>query len=236
MRRIDFRSNRRNRNTVFWLLAGLIIFLVFLFTAGFNFLLNASLYIANRFSNNETADVFEKNEVFGSVSIDEIPVATNSPKIMLSGSLSNYSHVFVYLNNRVVKEKDLENIDVFNFEIEGLEKGENTVYVKAKTKDGKNSRKTEKHTVFFSDEKPKIEITDPSFENGTVNKDEIIIKGNTNKEVVVKINGLPVVVGVGGDFSHTVRLNEGENTITVSVLDKAGNSDNKILKVNYQKD
>ena len=108
-------------------------------------------------------------------------------------------------------------------------------WLKAQTQDGKNKKTTDTFTVLYKPEKPKLEISEPS-DRSTVNNPEVTVKGKTDKEVYIRVNGLPVVVNAQGDFDATVRLKEGENTIAVDAEDVAGNFETKTLVVTYQKE
>ena len=80
-----------------------------------------------------------------------------------------------------------------------------------------------------------MEITEPS-DNFSTSNQEIKIKGSTDKETYVHINDLPVVVDANGNFETSIRLKDGDNQITATAQDIAGNTETKTLKVTYQKD
>ena len=60
--------------------------------------------------------------------------------------------------------------------------------------------------------------------------------GETDKETYIKVNDLPVVVDAQGVFQTMVKLKEGENKIAIIAQDVAGNSEEKILILTYEKD
>lgn len=218
------------------LVAALIVILYLVATVGFKLLLNSSIFVANLLSRNKPSALNKTSEdIYGQISIDSIPVATNSASLVVSGSIVNYDVLNFYINGKRVKK--MENLvgDTFMEEIGDLEKGGNEVYVKAETKDGKNSKKTTVYSVIYKAEKPKLEVTEPG-DKSTTSNTEVIVKGKTDKEVFVKINDLPVVVGVNGDFDSTVRLKEGENTIKIEAVDIAGNTEIKTISVTFDKE
>jgi len=235
MRRFNFGSRRQFKTNIILLVAALLIVFYLLFTVGFKFLLTSSVFFANLFSKETPEPLNKTADVYGSVDIDKIPVATNSATIIVSGSVVNYDLIIFYINGKRVEEKELAGTDTFNEEIGDLEKGNNEVYVKAQTQDGKNKKTTDTFTVLYKPEKPKLEISEPS-DRSTVNNPEVTVKGKTDKEVYIRVNGLPVVVNAQGDFDATVRLKEGENTIAVDAEDVAGNFETKTLVVTYQKE
>jgi len=116
-----------------------------------------------------------------------------------------------------------------------LVKGSNEVFIKALSSDNKSKKSTNIYTVLFKQEKPKLEISQPN-DKEVISQSETLLKGSTDKEVFVKIDDLPVVVDVNGNFQTNLRLKEGDNAILIVALDIAGNSETKTLTVIYQKE
>ena len=235
MRPFNFGSRRQFKTNVVLLVVALLVVFYLLFTVGFKFLLNSSVFFANIFSRETPEPLNKTNDVYGSVDVDQIPVATNSATIVVSGSVVNYDLLVFYINGKRVKEKELAGTDSFSEEVGDLQKGNNEVYVKAETSDGKNKKTTDTYTDLYKPEKPKLEISEPA-DRSTVHTTEVTVKGKTDKEVYIRVNGLPVVVNAQGDFDATVRLKDGENTITIEATDVAGNLESKTLVVTYQKE
>ena len=235
MRRFNFGSRRQFKTNIILLVAALLIVFYLLFTVGFKFLLNSSVFFANIFTKETPEPLNKTTDVYGSVDVDHIPVATNSATIVVSGSVVNYDLIIFYINGKRVEEKELSGTDTFSEEIGDLQKGNNEVFVKGQTQDGKNKKTSDTFTVLYKPEKPKLEISDPA-DRATVSNPEVTVKGKTDKEVYIRVNGLPVVVNAQGDFDSTVRLKEGENTITIDAADIAGNFETKTLVVTYRKE
>ena len=61
------------------------------------------------------------------------------------------------------------------------------------------------------------------------------VKDNLSGIKYLKINGVNVSISSDGSFSYTITLNEGENTITLELEDKAGNKTRETFTVNYIK-
>ncbi|MFH0979865.1 MAG: hypothetical protein V1803_02900 [Candidatus Roizmanbacteria bacterium] len=235
MRRSElFQKNKLKRTiTVFIIL--LIITLLLIFTVGFKLLLNSSVFIAGLFSKSSAPALNKTTDIYGSISIDNIPTATNSAKFIISGSVVNYDKLEFFLNDEKVKDVDLKAGDTFSEEIGDLVQGANKVYIKAIESESKSKKTTNTYSILFKDLKPKLEISQPQ-DKDKVSQSEILLKGMTDKEVFVRVNDLPVVVDVNGNFQTTIRLKEGDNTINIVALDIAGNSEIKTLTVIYQKE
>lgn len=235
MKNFNFTERKNLKSTIFFLVIIVILLFVFIYTIGFKFLLNSSVFFAGVFSKNTPAPLTKNADVYGTVSIDNIPTATNSAQIFVSGSVLNYNKVDFYINDKLVKNITLVSSDNFNESIGDLTKGDNSVYVKASTSDGKNSKSTNVYTVTFKDTKPKLDISSPS-DKSTVSTQDLTIKGSTDKEIFVKVNDMPVVVDATGNFETTIKLKDGDNTITIEASDDAGNVQSKTLTVTYHKE
>ena len=90
-------------------------------------------------------------------------------------------------------------------------------------------------SVFFNNEKPKLEISEPA-DNLKTSKQDLSIKGATDKEIFIKINDFPIVVDANGNWETNIKLKDGDNLITIIASDLAGNTESKIITVNYQKE
>lgn len=235
MRRSElFQKNKLTRTiTIFIIL--LIVSLLLISTVGFKLLMNSSVFIAGLLSKNSAPALNKTTDVYGSISIDNIPTATNSAKFIISGSIVNYDKLEFFLNDEKVKDVDLKAGDTFSEEIGDLIQGVNKIYIKAISSDNKSKKSTNTYTILFKEEKPKLEISQPN-DKETLSQSETLLKGSTDKEVFVKVNDLPVVVDANGNFQTTVRLKEGDNTIVITASDIAGNLESKTLTVTYQKE
>ncbi len=196
-------------------------------------LLSTSVFIAHFFTKNTEIKQTKNNDIYSFVNIDSIPSATNSANIIVSGSVFNINHITFYLNGKKIKEVTLKSSDNFSEEIDNLKEGDNEIFVRGKTIDGKTIKESKKFNVFYKKNKPKIEIKEP-VDGDKTSQPEITIKGSTEKETFIKINDLPIVVDALGNFETVFRLKEGENKIKIVAEDQAGNQNEKIITVFYQ--
>ncbi len=215
----------------------LIAIFYFVFSFGIKILINASLFIANlgsRAKNSNTALV-KSSDFYGNINIDSIPSSTNSAKIIVTGSAVNFDILEFYLNDEKVKKTNLNSSDSFEEEIDDLEKGDNKIYIIAKSQKTKDSKKSKIFTVTYMAEKPKLEISEPQ-DQAKFNQQDIKVAGATNKETFVTVNDAPVVVDASGNFQTSVRLQEGDNKLEIVAQDMAGNTETKTLTVIYRKE
>lgn len=105
-----------------------------------------------------------------------------------------------------------------------LSDGAHTVTISCSDNDGNAA--DEKSTTFTVDTvPPTLNVTSPT--DGLItNNASLVVSGSTNdatsSPVTLTVNGSAVTVGSDGSFSTTITLSEGENTITIKVVDKAG--------------
>lgn len=234
MGRLERHQNKEFTKRIILLGGLLVIIVILIFTVGFNLLLNFSLFIANLGSGGKTQTQAVEEEFVGNIDIDTIPVATNEAHVVIGGSVLNYPNLEFYVNGERVKTVSNAS-DRFTEEIAGLTKGDNDVFILAKSDNGKHTKKSSMFTITYIAEKPKLEIKEPN--DGTkTNKNEIKVAGTTSKEVYIKVNDAPVVVDAQNNFETSVVLKDGENKIVIVAQDSAGNTETKTLTVTYQKD
>ncbi len=234
MRRLERVQEKKLRNIIILYIVILILVLYFIFNFGIKLLLNSSSFISGLFPQPSVKPLSKTEDSFNSINIDSISQATNSAKFIISGSILNFDTLNFFINGKKIKEIET-SADTFTEEIGDLEKGDNNVYVLAKSKENKIEKKTITYKIFYKIEKPKLDISEPT-DSSTTNNQEIKVKGSTDKEVYVRVNDLPVVVDANGNFETTVRLKEGDNQIIITAQDIAGNVETKSLKVTYQKE
>lgn len=212
----------------------LIVIVIFIiFTIGFQFIIKGSVFVANIFGDkSETEQV--NDQILGEININDIPIATNSSKLKVSGNTYNIKSVLVFLNNQEVDQLEITSKNDFSSTVDNLNEGENELYFVGIQKKTNKRKKSEIFTIISKTTKPKIEITSPK-DNSITPKTEVNIIGKTDLDVIVRINEQPVVVSSDGSFSYLVRLNEGENKFLIKAEDEAGNSENLTLSVVYEK-
>ena len=112
-----------------------------------------------------------------------------------------------------------------------LKEGENKIEVIAFGGDNQASEPA-KATVIFDKTPPNLEISQPgdksSFPANTV---DVVVAGKSEEDTVVTINEIQTVVSSDGSFSYIQPLKAGENQISISSQDLAGNKTTKIISV-----
>jgi hypothetical protein len=105
-KRLEAHRQKTIKRNLFFLTIFFIFLIYFIFTIGLKILLTTSAFIANTFSpHKEENYALIKNDFYGTIDINQIPEATNSASIIVSGQTTNYDIVEVYLNNQKFKKK-----------------------------------------------------------------------------------------------------------------------------------
>lgn len=164
---------------------------------------------------------------------DPLPDATNNQKVNVSGVSEPGATIILFINkdqSEILSNKEGK----FTFPV-SLSKNDNSLYAIAKDGAGNESRKTEVYTIIYDSEPPVLEITNPQNESqyyGSKQR-QVSIEGKSEEQATVYINDRFVYVNEDGSFSFATTLEEGENTFTIKAEDKAGNSIEKTLRLNF---
>ncbi|MEW5761189.1 MAG: hypothetical protein AB1779_10550, partial [Candidatus Thermoplasmatota archaeon] len=144
--------------------------------------------------------------------IEPLPKSTNKTEIEVEGETEANAHVFV--NDELV-----ENFDGKFSTIVPLVEGESKIYIKAR--DIANNTKKLELKIIRDTTPPFLEIIEPKENRTKIN--EISVRGRTEKDAKVYVNGTEVNVNKDGEFSSSVKLVDGENKINIRAIDPLGN-------------
>lgn len=228
---------RKQKHTI------LLILLVFigLITAGYFFLYYGLGQIVNyafllRPSKTASTDTSlqQSPQILVDPVLQDLPFATNSASILISGITTPEQFVDFYQNNEKIDSIKSDFDGNFAFQIY-LKPGENSVYVKSSDVYTKKSKTSKRSTILFLDAPPELTLEN-DLDGKTVSTQFIDIKGSTEKEVFVQINSAPVVVRADGSFVFPFKLKDGDNEINITAVDVAQNVTKKSMRVKYQKE
>ncbi len=225
-------KHRQKKTTIYaTVLVALVVFFIFF---GLPFFISSSVFISNLFGG-KNDNTITNPQTLKDIQISDIPEATNSASFIVSGTLDNFDSLEFYLNGERVKSKDVQGENSFSEEISELQPGENKFYLIGKTEKSSAEKQTSTYTILYKNNKPKLEISEPA-DNLKTNHTEIKVAGNTDSDVEVKVNGIPVVLDPNGHFQTQIKLNNGDNKIIITAEDIVGNQEEKTLTVNYSAD
>jgi hypothetical protein len=167
-------------------------------------------------------------------SIDPLFSATNSATITVSGSSTGSYTIRLYNNDTFLEEMSSKDNGTFQFRNVHLKDGDNALKVIAKdTKKNKQSKDSEITHVLYSNKEPSLSIDYPS--DGATFKDNrsITVRGKTDINAQVKVNGFQAVMDSNGGYSYNLPLHDGGNDISVVATDMAGNTKQQTIHINY---
>lgn len=164
---------------------------------------------------------------------EPLPEATNQLRVDIKGSSEPGVSIILKLNNK--EEEILANSDgEFNYTF-ALNDGENKISAYARDSAGNESQKTDVFNIIYDDEPPELSLKTPV--DGTnyygSKQRQVLLEGVTEEGVNININGRFVQVDSGGKFTFTTTLNEGENKFTILASDKAENTSEKTITLNF---
>jgi len=166
--------------------------------------------------------------------LNTLPEATNQSEIEVSGITEAGASVKIFLVGKEAKETLADNEGNFSSGKLNLTLGQNEIYALAIDKAGNQSTPSEKVAVWYDNEPPTLEISQPE-DGKTVSEEtgKINIVGKTDPNTELTVNEHLVILDKEGNFKYTLGLSLGENQIQIVAIDKAGNKTEKSLTVNY---
>jgi hypothetical protein len=227
------QSKRLNRQTVLLTIASIATFLAIIFL-GIPALVRMAVFFGELKSSTEP--VGQEDTIAPSKpQLETLPTATVSGQLTIRGFAESDSIIALYRSGSELKETTANDEGEFSFVAVDLRDGENTFYVTAKDSAGNQSDQSPRQTVVYDASPPKLTIDSPGEGEtiyGQTNR-TINVSGSTDEDSTVTVNDRLAIVN-SGNFSTTIQLNEGDNTIVVIATDRAGNETKKEIKVKYQ--
>ncbi len=166
--------------------------------------------------------------------LDDLPSATNSARLAVSGFSPDGKSVEIYLNDE--KTGTVEVLDNhFVFENLTLKDGENRISAKAVNTGSKTSGSSITKTVLYNTKEPKLNVETPADGQSFSGNNRIKVTGTIGPDAQVYANGFLASVNFEGKFEVLVPVSEGETTIEVRAIDQAGNTKIEKRKINFKK-
>ncbi len=213
----------------------LIVLAAILLLAGFIFLIVPLLVRL-------TGMVFDGGSILESDTIPPQPPvlasptnATNSATLPISGVGEAGAKAVIVLNGERLADVEIDDEGEFEYRLP-LTEGENKLTVFSVDEAENESVRTRDYLIELDTEAPMIEIESPA-EGSTVElrRNQLTtIRGKTEPNARVSIDGRLVYANAEGNFSSTYELKEGENKIEIRATDRGGNESEKVLTVTFR--
>lgn len=235
IRRLE-KLGRRDEKTalarVVWLSVLTLALILFFFTFGISILGRFADFLDAIFTNNNQETTQKLPPQLPR--LDDLPAATNSARLVVSGFASEGEKAAIYLNGEKIDEVSLADSE-FIFENVLLHEGENLISVRAIDARGLESQMTDSKKVVFDKEEPKLTVESPTAGQSFSGNNRIKVSGTTDRDAQVFANGFLASLDFEGNFEVLVPVVEGETTIEIKAVDPAGNVKTEIRKVNFRK-
>jgi len=193
-----------------------------------------SLWFGGRNAEDSGEEISE--EILFPPILDTLPVATNSTEITVRGFAQNADRVEIYIND-IKKETATIGTKDGSFVVSDIRlyEGNNAVSAIAYGPKNVKSESSDPMTVFFKQGTVKLIVESP--EDGMVvqGNNKLEVRGLTDPENTITINGRWARVSTDGTFKSTFDLTEGENGFQVAARDRAGNENTIARTVTYSK-
>ncbi len=167
----------------------------------------------------------------------DIPEATYSGQVRISGFAQPGLDVILYLNGAEFERKLTSESGTFVFEDIGIAEGENTVYAYSATTRDLRSEQSKSYLITLDTVKPVVTIDSP--------KDGEVYRGTSarianfsgsvdERDSKVYIGERMVIVQSDGKFSLPYQLVEGDQELPIRTIDKAGNENVTSIKLRWE--
>ena len=226
------RYERKARRNLLLSLGVIILFIYLFFFWGLPLLIKGVTLVQHRPDEKEKSPT---EDVKLSPPVLSLPYeATNTASIKVKGYTQPNTKIEILIGNEVKSSSSSDESGQFESGFIDLSRGDNFISGKTIDDKGHKSLASKSIRVFFSSEKPKLEITEPEDNKLLKGGDKkITIRGKTDQGNAVNINGNIIIVNSEGLFFYELPLSDGDNQIIVTSTNAVGNTTKIERKVNY---
>lgn len=232
--RVDLLTRRQEKLQVkksFFLSIGIVVIGVLIFSFGIGVLGGFADFL-NKIFKNDSEDLSAKS--VQPPLLDELPSATNSSRLKISGLALDGKKVYFFLGEEKQGETDVSG-DRFSYEDFHLKEGDNEIKAKSINAIDSESDFSKSFKVIYDQKEPELSIESPTDGQGFSGNNRVLFKGKTEKDAQVYANGFLANINSDGHFEVSVPLVEGDNEIEVKAIDVAGNIKSLKVKVHFSK-
>lgn len=156
--------------------------------------------------------------------------STNSASLPISGYATPLTKVELYVDDELKSLLQTDSEGKFAAESISLNLGTNNIYAVTVNDADKKSLPSKTIKLYYSNEKPALEVTQPTDETEIKGGDKkVIVSGKTDPNNSVTVNGSTVIVNSEGNFQTSIGINDGDNVITIIASNNFTNT-NQIQK------
>jgi uncharacterized protein YfaP (DUF2135 family) len=191
--------------------------------------------LTGNFSDNGLAGVDEDTVPPRPPSISSPVTATHSAKIDVSGFSEADSEVVLLVNGQEIERTKADSSGTFELAV-SFQQAENELTFYSIDGAGNESEVSRPYMVTYDAEPPTIELESPQDgQQFELRKNQTItVKGTTEPNSKVYLNGRLIFANSDGSFSTTYQLSEGSNELRIRAIDKAGNEREQVITVTFR--
>lgn len=168
--------------------------------------------------------------------LESIPEATQLDKIDLKGKAEDGVKVILYIDGSKSSEIISDANGDFSFTDIPVSIIKQTFYVTSIDEVGNESGKSTSFDIVMDNEPPELEIFTPK--KGEVFKSTghtYRVTGKTEPGITILVNNQLAISNLEGEFNASIRLDEGDNTVTILARDVGGNETEEKVFVRFNK-
>lgn len=160
--------------------------------------------------------------------------ATNSASLPISGYAAPLSRVEVYVDDEIKSQTSTDTEGKFTTGDIALNLGTNNITAVTINDRDKKSLPSKNIKLYYSNEKPKLEISEPGDGAEIKGGDKKVkVAGKTDPNNSIAVNGSTVIVDSEGNWQTVIVLNDGDNTLTITSSNSFGNTNQTQRIVKY---
>lgn len=233
-RRGRLEENKQQKRLIL-AIAGTVGILIFFVLFGVKILIGFSVFV-DSIRGNSPSNVQPQQAIVLPPTLDPLPIATFSSSLRVSGAGKSGLTAIVFDNNKELKKTTVAGNGVYSLQLPPLKEGNHILTVKLADNSGKMSESSMPISVQIKITKPVLTIDSPD-DNATVTGDSnfVPIKGTTENDTTVTVNSRIAVVKTDNSFVYSYPLQDGDNTISITATDVAGNQTTIERKISYHK-
>jgi hypothetical protein len=235
-RSIRRSESKAQRKLIFNLILVVVLVFVF-FNWGLPFIIG-SLSFLNKNKPSQTLTETKIDEAIAPPVLFIPFESTNSAKLPISGYSTPLAKVELFVDDELKSSIQTDSEGKFTIEAVNLSLGTNNIYAVTVNEAEKKSLPSKTIKLYYSNEKPLLEVTQPadgaeikggdeqsssSNEQSSSSNKKITVAGKTDPNNSVTINGSTVIVNSEGNFQTSIGINDGDNIITIVSSNSFGN-------------
>ena len=234
--RLGRLEEKRQKRRLYLSIAGIIAIIALLVVFGIKLLIGFSVLVDNIKNAGPQSQAKTSPNILLPPSLDPLPEATNSSIFSVNAHGKAGATLIIYLNEDEAQKTTIEDDGTATVSKLKAKEGINTVSAKIMDDAKKTSELSNVLTFTLNTKAPIMEIQKPD-DNAEVRGDPqtVEVSGKTDTGNRITINDRFVVVQNDGSFAYNYTLSEGNNTLTITATDPAGNKTSMERHVTYFK-